>query len=108
MVGGPEEAYAAAKLIFLAMGKNIVYCGGSRNSSATKVSIILHDCEHAWDLRSLSSWSEPRNVCHETDNNIQFFKRPTAGVVIVTIQFNKWSLFEGAEHQYDGCLPVEG
>ncbi|CAM8905881.1 unnamed protein product [Rhodiola kirilowii] len=37
MVGGPEEAYAAAKPIFLTMGKNIVYCGGPGNGSAAKV-----------------------------------------------------------------------
>uniref|UniRef100_A0A7N0T183 3-hydroxyisobutyrate dehydrogenase n=1 Tax=Kalanchoe fedtschenkoi TaxID=63787 RepID=A0A7N0T183_KALFE len=37
MIGGPEEAYAAAKPIFLAMGKNIVYCGGPGNGSAAKI-----------------------------------------------------------------------
>ncbi|KAL9691686.1 hypothetical protein QQ045_012112 [Rhodiola kirilowii] len=37
MVGGPEEAYAAAKPIFLTMGKNIVYCGGPGNGSAAKI-----------------------------------------------------------------------
>ncbi|XP_020518696.1 probable 3-hydroxyisobutyrate dehydrogenase, mitochondrial isoform X3 [Amborella trichopoda] len=29
MVGGPEEAYLAAKPLFLAMGKHTIYCGGS-------------------------------------------------------------------------------
>lgn len=37
MVGGSEEAYAAAKPLFLAMGKNAFYCGGAGNGSAAKI-----------------------------------------------------------------------
>ncbi|KAL5577405.1 hypothetical protein UlMin_019104 [Ulmus minor] len=37
MVGGSEEAYLAAKPLFLAMGKNTVYCGGAGNGSAAKI-----------------------------------------------------------------------
>ncbi|KAL8512627.1 hypothetical protein ACS0TY_018932 [Phlomoides rotata] len=37
MVGGSEEAYRSAKPLFLAMGKNIIYCGGPGNGSAAKV-----------------------------------------------------------------------
>ncbi|PON35081.1 3-hydroxyisobutyrate dehydrogenase [Parasponia andersonii] len=37
MVGGPEEAYLAAKPLFLSMGKNTVYCGGAGNGSAAKI-----------------------------------------------------------------------
>lgn len=36
-VGGPEEAYFAAKALFLSMGKGSIYCGGAGNGS---VSII--------------------------------------------------------------------
>ncbi|XP_038894393.1 probable 3-hydroxyisobutyrate dehydrogenase, mitochondrial isoform X3 [Benincasa hispida] len=37
MVGGPEEAYYAAKSLFLSMGKGSVYCGGAGNGSAAKI-----------------------------------------------------------------------
>ncbi|XP_020518698.1 probable 3-hydroxyisobutyrate dehydrogenase, mitochondrial isoform X5 [Amborella trichopoda] len=37
MVGGPEEAYLAAKPLFLAMGKHTIYCGGSGTGSAAKI-----------------------------------------------------------------------
>lgn len=37
MVGGLEEAYLAAKSLFLAMGKNTIYCGGAGNGSAAKI-----------------------------------------------------------------------
>ncbi|EXB75213.1 putative 3-hydroxyisobutyrate dehydrogenase [Morus notabilis] len=37
MVGGSEEAYMAAKSLFLSMGKNTVYCGGAGNGSAAKI-----------------------------------------------------------------------
>ncbi|KGN65921.1 probable 3-hydroxyisobutyrate dehydrogenase, mitochondrial isoform X1 [Cucumis sativus] len=37
MVGGLEEAYHAAKALFLSMGKGSVYCGGSGNGSAAKI-----------------------------------------------------------------------
>ncbi|XP_060974958.1 probable 3-hydroxyisobutyrate dehydrogenase, mitochondrial isoform X1 [Cannabis sativa] len=37
MVGGPEEAYLAAKPLFHSMGKNTVYCGGAGNGSAAKI-----------------------------------------------------------------------
>ena len=32
-VGGLEEAYLAAKRLFLSMGKNTIYCGGAGNGS---------------------------------------------------------------------------
>ncbi|XP_020698937.2 probable 3-hydroxyisobutyrate dehydrogenase, mitochondrial isoform X1 [Dendrobium catenatum] len=37
MVGGIEDAYLAAKPLFLAMGKNTVYCGGPGNGAAAKI-----------------------------------------------------------------------
>ncbi|KAF3657219.1 putative 3-hydroxyisobutyrate dehydrogenase, mitochondrial [Capsicum chinense] len=37
MVGGPEEAYTAAKHLFLSMGKNTIYCGGSGNGATAKI-----------------------------------------------------------------------
>lgn len=37
MAGGSEEAYTAAKPLFLAMGKNTFYCGGAGNGSAAKI-----------------------------------------------------------------------
>lgn len=37
MVGGSEEAYLAAKPLFLSMGKNTIYCGGAGNGSAAKI-----------------------------------------------------------------------
>ncbi|XP_048327865.1 probable 3-hydroxyisobutyrate dehydrogenase, mitochondrial isoform X2 [Ziziphus jujuba] len=37
MVGGSEEAYLAAKPLFLSMGKSTVYCGGAGNGSAAKI-----------------------------------------------------------------------
>ncbi|KAL7212563.1 hypothetical protein ACSBR2_015287 [Camellia fascicularis] len=37
MVGGLEEAYLAAKSLFLSMGKNTIYCGGAGNGSAAKI-----------------------------------------------------------------------
>lgn len=32
-VGGLEKAYAAAKPLFLSMGKNTIYCGGAGTGS---------------------------------------------------------------------------
>ncbi|XP_012075606.1 probable 3-hydroxyisobutyrate dehydrogenase, mitochondrial isoform X2 [Jatropha curcas] len=37
MVGGCEEAYLAAKSLFLSMGKNSIYCGGAGTGSAAKI-----------------------------------------------------------------------
>ncbi|KAL6502143.1 hypothetical protein OROHE_024736 [Orobanche hederae] len=37
MVGGSEEAYRFAKPLFLSMGKNVIYCGGSGNGSTAKI-----------------------------------------------------------------------
>ncbi|XP_028090863.1 probable 3-hydroxyisobutyrate dehydrogenase, mitochondrial isoform X6 [Camellia sinensis] len=37
MVGGLEEAYLAAKSLFLSMGKSTIYCGGAGNGSAAKI-----------------------------------------------------------------------
>ncbi|KAL2473859.1 putative 3-hydroxyisobutyrate dehydrogenase [Forsythia ovata] len=37
MVGGPEEAYMAAKPLFHSMGKNTIYCGGAGNGSTAKI-----------------------------------------------------------------------
>ncbi|XP_062162861.1 probable 3-hydroxyisobutyrate dehydrogenase, mitochondrial isoform X2 [Alnus glutinosa] len=37
MVGGSEEAYRAAKPLFLSMGKNTIYCGKTGNGSAAKI-----------------------------------------------------------------------
>lgn len=37
MVGGSEDAYLAAKSLFLSMGKNTVFCGGPGNGSAAKI-----------------------------------------------------------------------
>ncbi|KAI6681504.1 hypothetical protein NL676_035385 [Syzygium grande] len=37
MVGGSEEAYLAAKLLLLSMGKSTIYCGGAGNGSAAKI-----------------------------------------------------------------------
>ncbi|THG04323.1 hypothetical protein TEA_014873 [Camellia sinensis var. sinensis] len=36
-VGGLEEAYLAAKSLFLSMGKSTIYCGGAGNGSAAKI-----------------------------------------------------------------------
>ncbi|CAL8148386.1 unnamed protein product [Prunus armeniaca] len=35
MVGGSEDAYLAAKSLFLSMGKNTVFCGGPGNGSVS-------------------------------------------------------------------------
>ena len=40
-VGGSEEAYLAAKPLFLSMGKNTVYCGGAGNGS-----VNCHSCKY--------------------------------------------------------------
>ncbi|KAL9403139.1 hypothetical protein Peur_000111 [Populus x canadensis] len=37
MVGGSEDAYLAAKPLFLSMGKNAIYCGGAGTGSAAKI-----------------------------------------------------------------------
>ncbi|XP_057757250.1 probable 3-hydroxyisobutyrate dehydrogenase, mitochondrial isoform X2 [Arachis stenosperma] len=37
MVGGSEEAFAAAKPLFFSMGKGAIYCGGAGNGSAAKI-----------------------------------------------------------------------
>ncbi|KAK9267348.1 hypothetical protein L1049_009772 [Liquidambar formosana] len=37
MVGGSEDIYLASKPLFLSMGKNTIYCGGSGNGSAAKI-----------------------------------------------------------------------
>ncbi|KAK0578793.1 hypothetical protein LWI29_016351 [Acer saccharum] len=37
MVGGSEDAYLAAKPLFLSMGRNSIYCGGAGNGSAAKI-----------------------------------------------------------------------
>ncbi|URE24192.1 3-hydroxyisobutyrate dehydrogenase [Musa troglodytarum] len=37
MIGGMEEAYLAAKPLFLSMGKNTIYCGGTGNGVAAKL-----------------------------------------------------------------------
>lgn len=37
MVGGSEEAYLAAKTLFLSMGKNTIYCGPAGTGSAAKI-----------------------------------------------------------------------
>ncbi|XP_010926932.1 probable 3-hydroxyisobutyrate dehydrogenase, mitochondrial isoform X3 [Elaeis guineensis] len=37
MVGGLEEAYLAAKPLFLSMGKQTIYCGSSGNGAAAKI-----------------------------------------------------------------------
>uniref|UniRef100_A0A2P2JKL0 3-hydroxyisobutyrate dehydrogenase n=2 Tax=Rhizophora mucronata TaxID=61149 RepID=A0A2P2JKL0_RHIMU len=37
MVGGSEDAYLAAKPLFLSMGRNAIYCGGAGNGSAAKI-----------------------------------------------------------------------
>ncbi|XP_022845847.1 probable 3-hydroxyisobutyrate dehydrogenase, mitochondrial isoform X2 [Olea europaea var. sylvestris] len=37
MVGGLEKAYAAAKPLFLSMGKNTIYCGGAGTGSTAKI-----------------------------------------------------------------------
>lgn len=37
MVGGSEEAFLAAKPLFLSMGKNTIYCGKAGNGSAAKI-----------------------------------------------------------------------
>ncbi|KAB5521941.1 hypothetical protein DKX38_026260 [Salix brachista] len=36
-VGGSEDAYLAAKPLFLSMGKNAIYCGGAGTGSAAKI-----------------------------------------------------------------------
>lgn len=42
-VGGMEEAYIAAKPLFLSMGKNTIYCGGTGNGA---VSLLLYLIVH--------------------------------------------------------------
>lgn len=37
MVGGPEDAYLAARPILQSMGRTSIYCGGSGNGSAAKI-----------------------------------------------------------------------
>ncbi|XP_047308826.1 probable 3-hydroxyisobutyrate dehydrogenase, mitochondrial [Impatiens glandulifera] len=37
MVGGSKEAFLAAEPLFLAMGKNPIYCGGAGNGSGAKI-----------------------------------------------------------------------
>ncbi|KAK4254748.1 hypothetical protein QN277_010083 [Acacia crassicarpa] len=37
MVGGSEEAFLAAKSLFLSMGKSAIYCGGEGSGSAAKI-----------------------------------------------------------------------
>ncbi|KAK9714445.1 hypothetical protein RND81_06G095000 [Saponaria officinalis] len=37
MVGGPEEAYLAAKPLFMSMGRAPIYCGGAGNGSVAKI-----------------------------------------------------------------------
>ncbi|MCH93552.1 3-hydroxyisobutyrate dehydrogenase, partial [Trifolium medium] len=37
MVGGSEEAFLAAKPLFLSMGKSTIYCGGAGSGSAAKI-----------------------------------------------------------------------
>lgn len=37
MVGGLEEAYLEARPLFLTMGKNAIYCGGTGNGAAAKI-----------------------------------------------------------------------
>ncbi|XP_058071614.1 probable 3-hydroxyisobutyrate dehydrogenase, mitochondrial isoform X3 [Magnolia sinica] len=37
MVGGLEEAYLAARPLFLSMGKRAIYCGGTGNGAAAKI-----------------------------------------------------------------------
>lgn len=37
MVGGLEDAYLAAKPLFLSMGQRTIYCGGSGNGSVAKI-----------------------------------------------------------------------
>ncbi|KAL9224844.1 hypothetical protein vseg_000840 [Gypsophila vaccaria] len=37
MVGGPEEAYLAAKPLFLSMGRAPIHCGGAGNGSVAKI-----------------------------------------------------------------------
>ncbi|KAJ8548928.1 hypothetical protein K7X08_030894 [Anisodus acutangulus] len=37
MVGGLEEAYTASKPLFLSMGKNTIFCGGSGNGATAKI-----------------------------------------------------------------------
>uniref|UniRef100_A0A2N9J8V3 3-hydroxyisobutyrate dehydrogenase n=1 Tax=Fagus sylvatica TaxID=28930 RepID=A0A2N9J8V3_FAGSY len=37
MVGGSEDAFLAAKPLFLSMGKNTIYCGKAGNGSAAKI-----------------------------------------------------------------------
>ncbi|KAF8408769.1 hypothetical protein HHK36_004838 [Tetracentron sinense] len=41
MVGGLEEAYLAARPLFLSMGKNTIYCGGTGNGSVNSLTIFL-------------------------------------------------------------------
>lgn len=41
-VGGSEDAYMAAKPLFLTMGKNTVYCGGAGNGSVSYVITAPH------------------------------------------------------------------
>lgn len=47
-VGGPEEAYFAAKALFLSMGKGSVYCGGAGNGSVSIISLLLFYFCNLW------------------------------------------------------------
>ncbi|KAG0447724.1 hypothetical protein HPP92_028194 [Vanilla planifolia] len=46
MVGGLEDAYIAAKPLFLAMGKSSIYCGGPGNGAHARVSEALALGQH--------------------------------------------------------------
>jgi 3-hydroxyisobutyrate dehydrogenase len=39
-VGGSEEAFLAAKPLFLSMGKSTIYCGGAGSGSVSNMIII--------------------------------------------------------------------
>lgn len=54
-VAGSEEAYMAAKPLFLSMGKNTVYCGGAGNGSVSSVSTASNKQHLQLILRILSS-----------------------------------------------------
>ncbi|KAG0451722.1 hypothetical protein HPP92_026081 [Vanilla planifolia] len=59
MVGGLEDAYIAAKPLFLAMGKSSIYCGGPGNGA------------HARGIRGSCSWSAFRNYREHSYKYIQ-------------------------------------
>ncbi|KAI6678520.1 hypothetical protein NL676_039316 [Syzygium grande] len=64
MVGGSEEAYLAAKLLLLSMGKSTIYCGGVGNGLAAKIyNNLVIGCEHAWCIRGTCSLSVFGNCC---------------------------------------------